>query len=70
MYLVLELQTNDGVMSTIPLQFETLDLAMQKYYQILSFAVVSTIDCHAAIVMDSRGVVVANMYYEHNTEAD
>lgn len=65
MYLVLELQTNDGVMSTIPTQYDTFELAMQKYYQILSFAVVGETEVHAAIVMDARGVVLANMYYEH-----
>lgn len=70
MYLVLELQSNEGVLSTIPLQYDTEELAMQKYYLILSAAVVSTIDCHAAVVMDPRGVVLASMYYEHNTEAD
>ena len=65
MYLVLEIQTNNGTMATIPTQYDTFELAMQKYYQILAFAVVSEVEVHAAIVMDARGVVLANMYYEH-----
>lgn len=66
MYIVIEMQTNAGVTSTLTYQFDTIALAEQKYYYILAAATVSEVDIHAAIIMDQRGCVIKNDYYIHN----
>ncbi len=64
MYLVIELQTSNGQISTLNYQFDDIRLAEQKYYLILYAAAVSTIDVHAAMIVDSKGTVLKNEYYE------
>lgn len=66
MYLVIELQTSNGQISTLNYQYDDIRLAEQKYYLILSAAAVSTIDVHAAMIVDSKGTVLKNEYYERN----
>lgn len=67
-YIVIELQTTDGTTSTLTYQFDTLALAEQKFYQILSFAVVSEVDIHSAVIMDPTGFVLKNESYRHIKE--
>lgn len=67
-YIVIELQTTDGTTSTLTYQFDTLALAEQKFYQILSFAVVSEVDIHSAVIMDPTGFVLKNECYKHISE--
>ena len=64
-YLVIEIQTNSGTTTTLSYQFDSLDLARQKYYTILAAAVVSTIDCHAAMIVDENGFLVQNESFRH-----
>ena len=67
-YLVIELQTENGTTSTLTYQFDTVAQAEQKYYQILSSAVVSEVDIHAVAIMDSTGFVLKNECYKHISE--
>lgn len=64
MYLVIEIQTQDKKVSTLTYQYDDLGLAEQKYYLILAAAAVSSLDVHAAIIMDCRGVVLKNYFYD------
>lgn len=64
MYLVIELQTINGVTANIITQYETQALAEQQYYFILSAAAVSNLDVHSAILMDCRGSVLKNDFYD------
>lgn len=66
MYLVIELQTTGGVTSALVDQFASYELALQKYYLVLSFAAVSTIDTHAAMVIDPRGRVWKSESFVHS----
>lgn len=66
-YLVIEIQTNEGVMSTLTYQFDNLPEAEQKYYLILSSAAVSTLDVHAAMIVDECGFVIKNDSYRHTS---
>ena len=50
-YYVIEMQTNDGSGSAIVNTYTDLQLAYQKYYQIMSAAAVSEIPTHAAIIL-------------------
>lgn len=67
MYLVVEIQTSSGKISTLNYQFDALNLAEQKYYAILSAAAVSTIDVHAAMILDCCGNVLKNEFYDRRT---
>ena len=65
-YLVIEIQTNDNVMSTLSYQFDNLVSAEQKFYQILSIAVASNVDCHSALIVDENGFVIKNESFRHS----
>lgn len=65
MYLVIELQTTGGVTNALVEQFVTYELAMQKYYLVLSYAAVSTIDTHAAMLIDPSGRVWKSECFRH-----
>ena len=67
-YIVIELQTENGTTNTLTYQFDTVAQAEQKYYQILSFAVVSEVDIHSAVIMDNTGFVLKNECYKHISE--
>ena len=65
MFLVIELQTVNGSTTSIVEQFATYELAMQKYYLVLSYAAVSTIDTHAAMLIDPSGRVWKSECFRH-----
>ena len=64
-YLVIEMQTTDGTTANIVNQYDNLPEAEQKYYQILSSAVVSTVPIHAAAILDEHGFLVKNESFTH-----
>lgn len=68
MYIVIEMQTNGGTTSTITNAYDDESLAFQKYHQILSFAAVSTIDVHTAVILNENGMTVRNESFIHNSE--
>lgn len=70
MYLVIEIQTTAGKISTLNYQYDKPNLAEQKYYQILSVATVSSVDVHAVMLVDNRGVVLKNDFYDHTGDED
>lgn len=70
MFTVIELQTTDGVTSTIVTNHASENEANQKYHQILSYAAVSDIDVHAATILDQYGNLWKNEYYEHKEESE
>lgn len=65
MFLVIELQTTGGVTTALVEQFVTHELALQKYYLVLSYAAVSTIDTHAAMLIDTSGRVWKSECFKH-----
>ena len=70
MYIVLELQTNNGVMSALTYQFTELAEAYAKYHTILSFAAVSSVEFHTALILTETGRVVASEHFAHETKAE
>lgn len=66
-YLVIELQTTDGTTANIVTQYNNLPEAEQKFYLVCSSAVVSSIDTHAVILMDSTGCFIRNECFTHTT---
>lgn len=68
-YAVIEIQTQDnGQLSILKDGFTDEGKAWQKYYTVLSFAAVSTLPCHAATIMDNKGFVMDNRYFENGVE--
>lgn len=65
MFIVIELQTSGGVTSVLTDTFTDESLAYQKYYQILSFAAVSTVDIHSACVMNEYCGVLRSETFDH-----
>ncbi|MBP5595476.1 MAG: hypothetical protein J6Y02_08840 [Pseudobutyrivibrio sp.] len=70
MYIVTELQTNGETTTVLTDVFTDESLANQKYYTILSFAAVSTIDIHSAAILNEYGGVLKNETFIHNTNSE
>ena len=67
MFIVIEMQTNNGTTAIVPpVTFDDINKAYQKYYQILSAAAVSSVPTHTAIILTERGDVVRVEHFEHN----
>ena len=65
-YVVIELQTNsEGQTANLVYAYGDLAQAMSKYHSILAAAAVSSVACHAALVIDQSGVGVARESFEH-----
>lgn len=64
-YLVVELQTTNGTTANIVTQYDNLSQAEQKFYQILSAAVVSDVGIHSACILDETGFLVRNESFKH-----
>lgn len=71
MFIVIELQTNNlGETSTLVTTHTTLAEAESKFHTVLSYAAVSTIPCHAAVLMDETGMCMRQEAYKHEEETD
>lgn len=68
MYLVIELQTNNGKMANLAYAYDTQNEAESKFHSILSTAAVSSVEVHTAVVIDEQGCVLANGSYTHRKE--
>jgi hypothetical protein len=65
-YLVVEMQTSaDGVLSHLETVHKTKAEAEQKYHQILSYAAVSNLPYHSAIIISEKGEWIAADTYPH-----
>lgn len=65
-FVVIEIQTaSDGTTSVLHFTYDSENQAWSKFYTILSFAAVSEITCHAAVILDNQGSVLGNMQYVH-----
>lgn len=69
MYIVLEIQTFDnGQVATLPPTIKaTRDEAESVYHSILSYAALSELPMHAAILMTSEGKEIMHQAYTHAT---
>ena len=67
-YVVIEIQTTNDNVSTIVNQYDTLPQAESAYHQVLSFAAVSNVEWHGAMLMNSQGSVYRNDMFTHLAE--
>lgn len=64
-FLVLELQHNEDNVATLINQYDSLKEAQSAYYTILSYAAVSEIEHHAAMIINEEGAVYYNESFAH-----
>ena len=65
MFLVIELQTNNGQLAHIATAYESRAEAESKFHQILAAAAVSSVPVHAAVIVDNYGLMLASGTYNH-----
>ena len=66
MFIVIELQTNtEGQLGNIITTYTDQAEAESKYYQILSYAAVSNIPIHTALIITSEGLTLKSDCYQH-----
>ncbi len=72
MYIVLEIQEEqDGIVRVLePAYFEEQAKALQKYYTVLSYAVMSELAKHAAMIVTTDGQVYKSECYYHTPEPE
>lgn len=66
-YVVVELQTTNGTTTVLTNSYSDRNTAEQKYHQVLSYAAVSTVEFHAASMLDQFGNVMKSECYTHQT---
>ena len=67
MFIVFEIQEEqDGTTRVLePAIFDNLDRALQKYYTVLSYAVISELARHSAMIVTTDGIVIKSECYQH-----
>ena len=68
MFIVIELQTNNGVTGNFVFAFGNLEDAYAKYYNILAAAAKSNVEIHTALILTADGSVVRCEHFEHPVE--
>lgn len=68
-YIVMELQTNNGVTSIVtPSSYTDRNQAESQFHSILATAAVSSVEEHAVVMLTNDGRIVRNECYKHYTE--
>ena len=68
-YLVIEIQTQaDGTVSNIVTAYDDRNTAESAYHAILASAAVSSLPCHAAMIVTNEAHVIAGSRYTHGVE--
>ena len=71
MFIVIELQTiNDSQVANIVNVYTEQKVAEQKYHTILAAAAVSSLPCHAAVMLDEKGRMIKSEYYTHEVVSE
>lgn len=63
MYIVIELQNNNGTVSNIVTAYNTQAQAEEKYHEILKYAAVTTLTSHSAVILNDRGEMIRSESY-------
>ena len=65
-YLVIEMQKqSDGSIAQICTTYTDRNTAEQKYHEILSYAAVSTLPIHTAVILSEEGNLIKKESYRH-----
>lgn len=68
MYIVIELQTNGGTTANIVNAYTDFAVALQAYYTILAAAAVSSVEIHAAVMVNAKGELLRHESFTHKGE--
>lgn len=68
MFIVIEIQTNNDIVSTLTYQYDSLNAAEAKYHSILAVAATSALSIHAAVILTGAGTLVKSEFYRHDPE--
>ena len=68
-FIVIEIQTNaDGAVGNLVWAYDERAQAEAKYHTVLAAAAVSTLPCHAAVLLTEEGFALASQCYHHGEE--
>lgn len=70
MYILIELQTTNGQTANIVTAFEDKLQAESAYHSVLASAATSSVDTHAAALLDERGNLLKREFYRHHAEPE
>lgn len=71
MYIVLEIQRNaDNTVGTLIYSYENQNQAESKYHEVLSYAAVSKVPSHTAVLLTEDGYKLASQNYIHEDSAE
>ena len=64
-YIVIEMQTSNGLTAVLTTTKATLNEAENKYHSVLAAAAISSVDVHSAALLNERGQLVKYECFEH-----
>lgn len=68
-YLVVEMQKqSNGMIAQICTSYTDRQIAEQKYHEILSYAAVSSVPIHTAVILSEEGNIIKKEVYRHEVE--
>ena len=66
MYILIEMQTDNGSTSILPpVTYTDRNQADSAYYTRLASATVSSVDVHSVMMFNEHGEIIQSIYYEH-----
>ena len=68
MFILIELQTSNGVTANIVTAFEDKLQAESAYHSVLASAATSQVWIHAAVLLDEKGNLLKREFYRHRPE--
>ena len=69
MYIVIELQTNNGTTGNFVFSYDNLADAYAKYHTILAAAAKSSVEVHAALILTETGGIVRAERFDRREQA-
>lgn len=70
MYILVELQTDNGHTANIVTAFEDKMQAEYAYHSTLSYAATSQVKIHAAVLLDEKGNLLKREFYRHAVQPE
>lgn len=70
MFLVIEMQTNNGTIAHLAYSYNTMPEADSKFYSIMSAAAISNIPKHGAVLLDEDCHILKAECYKHEIESE
>lgn len=71
MYILLEIQTENGATALLPaLTYIDSNEAESAYHSKLANAAISSVDVHTVLLLDEHGNTIKREFYEHPDSAD